>query len=84
MKVENPFSLGYDAFRLQNILSRRPSRRSQRDPRETDEINAETMQDMFVERIRIENMELRFKLISMIRFRIAVFVLTCIHTCYEF
>ncbi|XXG59504.1 hypothetical protein AAC387_Pa04g1577 [Persea americana] len=47
--------------RLQNILSRRPSRRSQRDPRETDEINAETMQDMFVERIRIENMELSLR-----------------------
>lgn len=47
--------------RLQNILSRRPSRRSERDPRETDEVNAETVQDMFVERIRIENMELSLR-----------------------
>lgn len=55
---------GYELMvigRLRRILFKKPSIRPIRDPKKTDEITSEAeKQDMFVERIRIENMELRF------------------------
>ncbi|KMZ68410.1 hypothetical protein ZOSMA_23G00640, partial [Zostera marina] len=48
--------------RLRRILFKKPSIRPIRDPKKTDEITSEAeKQDMFVERIRIENMELSWK-----------------------
>lgn len=57
------FLCGYYAFRLQCIFSRKQSRESQINPMKTDEMIGEREQDLFVERVRIENMNLRFKLI---------------------
>lgn len=49
-------------IRLNCILSRRTSRQSRKNSTNTDEITAETGEDdLFVERIRIENMELSLK-----------------------
>ncbi|KAF5198841.1 Aminopeptidase [Thalictrum thalictroides] len=44
--------------RLQRIFLRKPRERRENDPKKTDEINSEAEADLFVERIRIENMEL--------------------------
>ena len=42
------------------LFSRRQSRKPKSDPKKTDELNPETEEeDLYVERIRIENMELR-------------------------
>ncbi|XP_031489470.1 uncharacterized protein LOC116257020 [Nymphaea colorata] len=48
--------------RLQSLLARRQSRRLPKDPKKTDEIaSPEESDDFFVERIRIENLELSMK-----------------------
>ncbi|XP_072999506.1 uncharacterized protein [Typha latifolia] len=45
--------------RLQKLLSRKPSSRPKKDPKKTDEQNGENYdQDLYVERLRLENMEL--------------------------
>ncbi|KAK4772480.1 hypothetical protein SAY86_014255 [Trapa natans] len=47
--------------RIDKVLSKRSRRRKNKDPKKTDEVNPEEDQeDLFVERIRIENMELSF------------------------
>ena len=54
-------SFGYGACRLEKLLSRTSRTRHKKDPKKDDEISAETSEDDFyVERIRLENMELRF------------------------
>ncbi|KAE9449033.1 hypothetical protein C3L33_19076, partial [Rhododendron williamsianum] len=46
---------------LERVLSRKSSARHKRDPKKDDEISAETEpDDLYVERIRLANMELRF------------------------
>ncbi|KAH7851651.1 hypothetical protein Vadar_014766 [Vaccinium darrowii] len=48
--------------RLERIFSRKSSARHKRDPKKDDEISSESEQDDFyVERIRLENMELSFR-----------------------
>ncbi|CAL9210536.1 unnamed protein product [Musa hybrid cultivar] len=48
--------------RLQMLFSRRQSRKPKSDPKKTDELNPETEEeDLYVERIRIENMELSMR-----------------------
>ena len=48
-------------FRLEKIFSRRTSSRQKKDPKKDDEIISETEDhELYVERIRLENMELRF------------------------
>lgn len=48
--------------RLERIFSRKSSARRKRDPKKDDEISSESEQDDFyVERIRLENMELSFR-----------------------
>ncbi|CAN6470549.1 unnamed protein product [Victoria cruziana] len=48
--------------RLQKLLARRQSRRLPKDPKKTDEITSpEESDDLYVERIRIENLELSMK-----------------------
>ncbi|KAK4760248.1 hypothetical protein SAY87_005141 [Trapa incisa] len=47
--------------RIDKVLSKRSRRRKNKDPKKTDEVTPEEDQeDLFVERIRIENMELSF------------------------
>lgn len=72
------FLCGYYSFRLQCIFSRKQSRKGQINPMKTDEMTGEREQELFVERVRIENMNLRFKLIYSISFRIGCDVLTWI------
>lgn len=48
-------------YRLQRLFAKKPRTKPTSDPKKTDEVSAETEeQDMFIERIRLENMELRF------------------------
>ncbi|ONK72107.1 uncharacterized protein A4U43_C04F15780 [Asparagus officinalis] len=48
--------------RLQRLFVKKPRTKPTSDPKKTDEVSAETEeQDMFIERIRLENMELSFK-----------------------
>ncbi|EHA8590064.1 hypothetical protein COCNU_scaffold014613G000020 [Cocos nucifera] len=48
--------------RLRKLFSKKPSPRPKKDPKKTDEPSPDTdEQDLFVERIRIENMELSMK-----------------------
>ncbi|KAK9925264.1 hypothetical protein M0R45_033593 [Rubus argutus] len=48
--------------RVEKLLSRRSSSRRMKDPKKDDEITSETDgEDLYVERIRLENMELSFK-----------------------
>ncbi|XP_027350271.1 uncharacterized protein LOC113861562 isoform X2 [Abrus precatorius] len=48
--------------RLEKLLSRRSKRHDKKDPTKVNEINPEENgQDLYVERIRLENMELRFR-----------------------
>lgn len=50
----------FSSFRLEKVFSRRTSSRK-KDPKKDDEIISETEDDdLYVERIRLENMELRF------------------------
>lgn len=72
------FLCGYYDFRLQCIFSRKQGRKSQINPMKTDEMIGEREKDLFVERVRIENMNLRFKLIYSISFRRGCDVLTWI------
>ncbi|RWW56498.1 hypothetical protein BHE74_00036789 [Ensete ventricosum] len=54
----------FDDFRLQRLFSKKPNTISRKDTKKTDEIVVDSeMEDLFVERIRIENMELRFQLL---------------------
>lgn len=51
----------FSAFRLQKVFSRRTTSRNRKDPKKDDEIISENKDDeLYVERIRLENMELRF------------------------
>ncbi|XP_029143463.1 uncharacterized protein [Arachis hypogaea] len=45
--------------RLEKLLSRKPKRHNDTNPKKDDEINSENGVDLFVERIRLENMQLR-------------------------
>ncbi|XAR58329.1 hypothetical protein NMG60_11026780 [Bertholletia excelsa] len=49
--------------RLERVLSRKSSSRHNKDPKKDDEISAETERDndLYIERIRLENMELSWK-----------------------
>ncbi|PSS18255.1 Chromosome partition protein like [Actinidia chinensis var. chinensis] len=47
--------------RLEKLLSRKSRTRHKKDPKKDDEISAETSDDFYVERIRLENMELSFR-----------------------
>ncbi|URE19486.1 hypothetical protein MUK42_36230 [Musa troglodytarum] len=48
--------------RIQMLFSKRRSRKPESDPKKTDELNPETEEeDLYVERIRIENMELSMR-----------------------
>lgn len=58
---------GYDPCRLERVFSRKPRAQHKRDSKKDDESSSETEQDNFyVERIRLENMELRFCVESLI------------------
>lgn len=52
--------LVFNCCRVQRLLARRSSSQIQRDPKKTDEVTIEKEEDLVVERIRIENLELRF------------------------
>ncbi|XP_057489337.1 uncharacterized protein LOC130775208 [Actinidia eriantha] len=47
--------------RLEKLLSRKSRTGHKKDPKKDDEIGAETSDDFYVERIRLENMELSFR-----------------------
>ncbi|MBA0614728.1 hypothetical protein Godav_014982 [Gossypium davidsonii] len=52
----------YDPCRLEKLLSRRSRGRNKKEPKKDDEINPETdSEDLYVERIRLENMDLSIK-----------------------
>lgn len=58
---------GYDPCRLERVFSRKSRAQHKRDSKKDDESSSETEQDNFyVERIRLENMELRFCVESLI------------------
>lgn len=57
----------YCYCRAEKLLSRRSSSRHTKDPKKDDEITSETDgEDLYVERIRLENMELRFSLLALV------------------
>ncbi|MED6105909.1 hypothetical protein PIB30_000037 [Stylosanthes scabra] len=47
--------------RLEKLLSRKPKRHNDTNPKKDDEINSENGDDFYVERIRLENMPLSFR-----------------------
>lgn len=56
--------MDFGVCRLQRFFVRKPSIKTKKEPKETDELIPDgDTDDLFVERIRIENLQIRFPLV---------------------
>ena len=61
-------------FRLQKLFSRKKNGKQKMDSKKNDDLASEVDKDLYVERTRLETMELRFALFDML----------CCHNLYRF